>query len=370
MKRSPAERSSPFIARLRNAASLLIVFVSTAACERIDPSVAAAKADLSRDRPSGLVEIHEALEFDSAFTLEENDTTINVVVRTEMDPHGGFLVADEQEGFVRRYARDGSLLAQFGGKGHGPGEFPNVLIALRLEDGTIVAFDLSHTAAVFDSTGARVLRTFRTPVAPLHAAMVLDDTLVLLGGQIRGVERDHRLHLWNLATDSLVASFFSPSMPSRAHEVAAASAGWVGFDRRGDTLAVVTSLSDTVYLTTLAGEVLDRIPIPSTALRRLDPRMELPTGRGGLAEARRWIGSFSLIADVHWIGDTFVVQYQDRIRPQPDWRLVGMTRDGRRTFESVDTPDLLASDSDEEVLYVVSPGADAPNVWRRARLRE
>ncbi len=329
----------------------------------------------SRDRAAAgtgtaIVPLDSALEWQRELTLEENDSTINVVVRAALDPHGGFLIADEREGFVRRYGPEGRLLAQFGGKGNGPAEFPNVLSAVRLPNGSIAAFDIEYRVAVFDSTGGRVLQTYRTPIGHLHAVIALDDSLFLLGGQITGDERDQRLHIWNMAADSVTSSFFAPPLPSEAHVVAARAAGWVGFDRRGDTLAVVTSLSDTLYLMTVQGRMLERIPIPSTALRRLDPDMALPTGRGSIGEARKWISSFSLIADVHWIGDTFVVQYQDRLRPEPDWSLIGMTREGRRTFESVDTPKLLASDQDDRLLYLVSPESDTPNVWRAARLRD
>jgi hypothetical protein len=151
--------------------------------------------------------------------------------------------------------------------------------------------------------------------------------------------------------------------------MAAGSAGWVGVDRRGDTLAVVSSLSDTVYLMTTQGRMLERIPVPTQSFRRLDPAQPLPDGRGGLAAARAWFGSFSLMSDVFWIGDTFVVQYQDRTRPQPDWRLVGMRRDGARTFEAIDTPQLLAADRATRTLWFVSPQSLTPGTWRPGRLR-
>jgi hypothetical protein len=314
----------------------------------------------------GEVRLDEAVEWEGELTLDENEQTINVIVRAEVDPRGGFLVADEREGYVRRYDGNGRLLAQFAGRGHGPGEFTNLLRAVRLPDGTVAAFDIFQRAAVFDSAGETLLRTFRTPVGPLHAVKVLDDSLVLLGGQIPpGRER---LHVWDMSRDSVIASFFSPVLPSRAHEMAAGSAGWVGMDVRGDTLAVVTSLSDTVYLVSMQGEVRERIPLPSTGLRRLDPRKPLPDARGGLVAAREWFGSFSLIADIHWIGDTFVVQYQDRVGPTPEWRLIGLTRQGRRTFEVLDAPNLLAVDPAIGLLYFVSPSSVTPNAWRVARL--
>lgn len=309
-----------------------------------------------------------AVRWERELTLQESDATVNVMVRAELDPRGGFLIADEQEGFARRYDADGRLLAQFAGKGSGPGEFLNLLRVLRLADGTLAAFDIFSKVAFFDSAGGRLVRTARTPVAPLHSVTLLDDSLALLGGQVEGDADGRRLHLWNLRSDSLLASFFSPPLPSKAHVMAAGSAGWVGVDRRADTLAVVHSLSDTVYLMTTRGAMLERIPLASRTFRRLDPGKPLPDGRGGIAAARAWFGSFSLISDVFWMGDTFVVQFQDRVGPQPHWRLVGMTRDGRGRFEAVDTPHLLAADRAAGLLYFVSPHSVTPNVWRSARL--
>lgn len=312
-----------------------------------------------------------AVEWGREFRLEENDRTVNVSVRASLDPRGGFLVADEQEGFARRYAADGKLLAQFAGKGSGPGEFGNLLRVLRLPDGTVAAFDIFSRVAFFDSAGERLVRTARTPVAPLHSVTLLDDSLVVLGGtHAEGNGDERRLHVWNFRSDSLVRSFFAPPVLSQAHAIAAATAGWVGVDRRGDTLAVVTSLSDTVYLMTAEGRMLQRIPVPSRAFRRLDPETPLPGRAGGIDEARAWFGSFSLMSDVFWLGDTLLVQFQDRQGREPHWRLVGMTRDGSRLFEVVDTPNLLAVDHASRELFFVSPESETPNVWRSARLRE
>jgi hypothetical protein len=312
--------------------------------------------------------LDRVVRWENEIRLEENEQTVNVIVRAELDPRGGYLIADEQEGFARRYAAHGKLLAQFAGKGSGPGEFQNLLRVLRLPNGTLAAFDIFNRAAIFDSAGERLVRATRTPVAPLHSVTLLNDSVLVLGGSLEGSRGEGRVHLWNLRSDSLLASFFSPVIPSRVHEIAAASAGWISVDRRGDTLAVVFALSDTVYLMTTQGRMLERIPIPAKHLRRLDPRAPAPDTRGGLAAARKWFGSFSMISDVFWLGDMFLIQYQDRKGPQPDWRLLGMTRRGSPRFEAVDTPHLVAVDRDAARLYFVAPGSDTPNEWRTARL--
>lgn len=314
--------------------------------------------------------LDDAIVWDREISLEENERTINVVVRADLDPRGGFLIADEQEGFARRYDPTGRLLVQFSGKGVGPAEFPNLLRMIRLPDGTLAGFDVFNKIAYFDSAGARLLRTARSPVGPLHAVLLLSDSVVLLGGHLRpGTAEDRRrLHVWNFRSDTVLSSFFEPPLPSEAHALADRTAGWTAADRRGDTLAVVSSLSDTVYLMSTTGERYEQIPIPARGFRRLDPDTPRPDPRGGLTSVRRWLGSFSLISDVFWLGDTFIVQYQDRTGPQPRWRFVAFGRDGRRKYEVIDSPKLLIADRESGLLYFVSPESVTPNVWRAGRL--
>ena len=363
-------RDAPSPNRSRTAAPflrlvvMLVAALAASACgdDPPEPADGAARPGLSR--------LDDVVRWEREFTLEENEETINVIVRAGLDPRGGFLIADEQEGFARRYDENGRLLAQFAGKGNGPAEFMNLLNVTRLPDGSLAAFDIFQKIAIFDSAGSEVVRTARTPINALHSVVLLDDSLALLGGQGATATGygDTRVHVWNFRADSVVRSFFSPVLPSPAHTVAAASAGWIGMDRRGDTLAVVFALSDTVYLMTTEGTIVDRIPIPAQALRRLDPDMPLPGRGSGIVGAREWFGAFSLVSDVFWVGETLLVQYQDRKGPAPDWRLVAFRRDGTRLFEVLDTPKLLAVDDDADLLYFVSPDADAPNRWRTARL--
>ncbi len=316
--------------------------------------------------------LDDVMVWERDVTLEESEETINVTVRAAIDPHGGFLIADEREGFARRYDRDGRLLAQFGGKGPGPNEFPNLLSILRLPDGTLAAFDIFNRISFFDPAGEQLLRTTRTPVGPVHSVLLLNDSVAILGGHAAagGGADGARLHLWNLNADSILASFFSPPLASEAHVLADNTTGWASVDRLGDTLAVVSALSDTVYLTSTSGERYAQISIPARGYRLLDPRLRRPDPKGGTQEIRRWLGSFSLNSDVFWLGGTFIVQYQDRTGPQPKWRFVVFGRDGRRKYEVIDSPKLLMVDRASGLLYFVAPESPTPNVWRVGRLAE
>jgi hypothetical protein len=317
------------------------------------------------------VALDRVVAWEGELALEESDEVLNVLPRVSVDPRGGFLVADEQESQVRRYGPDGKLLFRFGRRGGGPREFTFLHRALRLPGGEVLALDTYNRGALFDAAGDSLLRTLTFPVGPVHAAEVLDDTLLLLGGKLSGrgfADPDARLHLWSLARDTLVRSFFTPAVRGRARTLAANTAGFVSTAVRGDTIAATFSLSDTVYLFDRRGRALGKVPVPFRGFRRLDEDAPLPGRNGGVVQAREWVGTFSLVSDLFWLADgTFVVQYQDREGPEPRWRLLRMTRDGRRLFESRDTPRLLAADPASGSLYFVTPGSETPNRWSRAR---
>jgi hypothetical protein len=307
-----------------------------------------------------------------AITLEENDGVVNVLIRASLDPRGGFLIADEQENQVRRYDPRGRLLFSFGQRGAGPREFTGLNRAVRLSSGDLVAIDAFSHGAVFDSAGGALKRTFRVPVSPVKSAYLLNDSLLLLGGLLpaaRGADPEARLHLWNLRANRLGGSFFPVHGTTQAHRFAASTAGLLGASVRGDTLAAVFALSDTVYLFDFAGRRAGTVPLRAEGLRRFDPSMRPP--HMDMVSAREWFGRFSLVSDVYWLRDgSFVVQYQDRVGVEPQWRLVHLARDGRRLFESKDTPYLVAVDPATDELWFVRPGSPTPNAWTSARLRD
>jgi hypothetical protein len=304
-------------------------------------------------------------------TLEENDAVVNVIPQMVLEPGGGFLVADQAENQIRRYDRNGRLLGHFGRKGEGPGEFSVLLRALPLRSGGVVAFNAFERGVVFDSAG-RVERSFRLPMQSLSEARLLDDTLLLLGGAVpqRTPSPDRpRLHLWNLARGTMVRSFFVPRVRGRARELAASVGGIVSMDVRGDTVAAVFAISDTVYFFDLNGRALRKVPIPFRHFRPVSERGRLPGSDDGIVAAREWVGTFSFICHLFWLRDgTLLVQYQDRVGTEPHWRLLHMTAQGAPLFEAIDTPRLLQVDSETDVLYLRKPGSLTPNVWTEATL--
>lgn len=334
--------------------ALLSFLLAIVACER--QGTKPEEAPLHPDELAGLVKWHRQIR------LQENDSVINVMPHVNLDPAGGFLVADIKEGQIRRYGTDGKLLRAFGSKGAGPAEFKSPTAALRMSDGSILTLDAgAPKAALFDSTGSELIRTIRTPFHTIYDADLLDDSLLLVSGRIleNGWER---LHIWNVNSNTLVRSFF-PAPVADEDRSAAMSVGFVTADVLRDTIVAVFALSDTLYFFTAAGAKLEQVRIPSQYFRHLD--QPPPTGgSGGIAAVRDWLATFSTTAHVFWTSDTtLLVQYQDRENMLPRWRLLYMRRSGERIFELVDTPKLLASGMSRDSLYFVDPGSETPSLW-------
>ncbi|WP_420127210.1 hypothetical protein [Longimicrobium sp.] len=300
--------------------------------------------------------------------MEENDDVINVTPRVSVDPRGGFLVADEREGQVRLYRPDGALARVIGRKGSGPGEFRSLSAAHRLPDGRIAAVEMGGRVSVFDSAGAKLLHVKQAPVAPLYSAEVLDARHLLFTGRRIGTGGTALVHVYNVETGAVTRSFMG--IPRHPPEMAGgyAFAGTASAVARGDTVAAVFALSDSIYLFDSTGRDLGRIAIPFERFRRLDQPM--PTSGGTLEAFRGWSETFSAISQLYWLHDgSMVVQYYDMKGVEPQWRLLHMDRAGQRRFEGIDTPRLLAAGGAGDELVFVHPAADAPNVWVPARLK-
>ena len=225
--------------------------------------------------------------------------------------------------------------------------------------------DLSGTVAVFDSTGSTLLRTWQTGLLPLYDAEVLDGSRLVLVGRGPAITGP-LLHLFDLRTGRMLRHFFAPPPAPGRSRRGALTAAFAEATVRGDTIAVVHSLIDTLFVFRADGTPLRRIALPLQHFRLLErdyPRNA--TREQGFA----WTSSFSLLSHAFWAGDgSWLVQYQDRDGPEIHWRLLRMTGDGRRLFELRDTPQLLATDPASGRLFFVDPRSPAPDTWSAARL--
>lgn len=349
----------------RNLLALLIVLVVGAAAW---VGLGVARAPASSSSAAAPTDLAAFLAWGDPVELEENDRVINVTPRVTPDPRGGFLVADARESQVRRYASDGGLERVIGRKGSGPGEFRQLSSVHRLPDGRIVAAEMGGRVSVFDPEGQKLLHARQAPVAPLYDADVLDARHLLLAGRRVGTGGTALVHVYDVETGAITRGFFA--IPRHEPELAGgyALAGTVDAVARGDTVAAVFALSDSIYLFGPGGAELGRIAIPFERFRRLTTPM--PTSGATVDAFRAWGETFSAVSHLYWLRDgSFLVQYFDMKGVEPQWRLLHMDRTGRRLFEGVDTPKLLAAGGAADELVFVHPAADAPNVWVPARLR-
>jgi len=311
-----------------------------------------------------------AITWIRSFDLYEDSGVINVNPRVEVDPHGGFLVADASEAQLRRYALDGRLHWRAGAKGNGPGEFQAPTALARLRSGEVLVSDRSGKFTVFDSSGISVTHTSQTPFRQVEDLVVLDDSLILVSAMHKDSVQGPRLHIWNLKVDAISRSYFSP-LKNALNKTAAVVAGWSKVTIRADTVAAVFATSDTVYFFTLSGRPLGTVPLPFRQFRRVG--RDAPRAATDPITRAKWLGSFDMVGDVHWLSNgDLLIPYQSVI---PDkalnrtWHLLRMTRTGEPIFEVRDVPRLFAVGAQGDSLYFTNPKAEAPNQWSVARLR-
>ena len=314
--------------------------------------------------------LDDAVAWQGELGLEENEEVINVTPTVTVDPRGGFLVADEREGQLRRYGTDGRLRWRAGTRGSGPGEYRSVARAIRLRDGGILAADRHRRMTVYDSAGT-LRRTMETPFHHVEDLEPVSDSLVLVTGLLgRTGVAGPRLHVWDPVRNRVVRSFFRP-FARQANPTAATIAGWSMAAVRGDTIAAIFALSDTIYLFSPAGRALGTVPLRFRRFRHVGGAT--PEGGSDPVRRARWLGTFDLVQNVHWLPDgRLLVAYQS-LRPDEAltrvWHLFATDRAGRAVFESRDVPRLLTVDDRDGSLYFVSPGSGTPNRWSVARLR-
>jgi hypothetical protein len=284
-----------------------------------------------------------------------------------MDPAGGFLVADADEAQVRRYAGDGRLLTVFGRKGRGPGEFTRLTAAVRTSNNAIAAVEIDGRLSLFDESGTNLLRTWRTGLGPVYTAARLGDSAIVLAGRIGGRMETDLLHVWDVRQERVVHSFFHTPAAPRRMRGAYALAGTSGVAVRGDTIAAVFALTDSVFLHSGDGRLLESIHIPFQHFR---PAVEPLPMKASLSEYREWGSKFSAISKIFWTANgDFLIQYYDTDGLNPAWRLLRMDRQGRRVFELIDSPELLAVSAPESRLFFIEPSTLTPNRWLTAEFR-
>jgi hypothetical protein len=296
--------------------------------------------------------------------LTERDGAFIVDPRVTLDPLGGFLVADSRELQVRRYDDDGDLIANFGRKGSGPGEFQHLSAVVRVNQDFLLVADMGGQLSVFDADGTFLHRA-ESSVAPLYDMATVGGSLVALTGRRRN--DPNVLHLWNPRSERIVASFMPlPPHPSE-YASAYAFAGTTDVAVRGDTLAATFALADTVYLFNLSGQLLEKVQIPFRHFRPL--REPMPPSGSHLDAFRAWSESFSAISSIFWMADgSFLIEYFDLQGMEPRLSVAHVSRTGELLSEHNGSPRVLATDSEDTLVYFAESEMLSPNLWAVGRL--
>lgn len=318
-----------------------------------------------------VVELGQIVSWDRTFPLDESDAVINVTPAVTFDSWEGFLVADVSEHQLRRYSPFGELHWTSGRRGDGPGEFQQPSRAVRLPTGEILVTNFDRRFTILSSSGDSVLRMVETPFTRIEDVDIVDDSLVMVSAILDRDFTSPRLHLWDTQNDRRLRSFFEP-FEATPNQTAASVASWTMAAIRGDTVAAIFSVSDSVYLYTIAGDRLVAHPLPSRHFRAVpetapDPNVD-PRQRA------QWLGSFDYMSDVHWLSNGDLLILYKRLLPSEalssEWHMVVMSPQGEGIYEVREVPRLLAvkSDSGNDELIFVSPDAEVPNQWANASL--
>jgi hypothetical protein len=310
-----------------------------------------------------LPNIEQAVVWKGEVALEENQRVINVSPAVSPDVGGMYLVSDALEQQIRIYGPEGRLRSTFGRRGSGPGEFQHLNSVVRLPDGTVLAADMGGEITHFDSTGTRVTSTSRSGLGPLYRIVPVDDSTVVLVGRKAGRMSTPLVHVWDVRGRRILRSLYPAPQGPPGFASSYAVNGFADVAVRGDTLAVLFALEDTVHLFDRRGRALGKVPVPYRAFRPM--REPLPE-HASPAAIERWEQSFSSSTNLFWLRDgSFLVQYLDQKNSDRSFGLLRMTRRGGGDWEVAGSPRLLAV-RPEGLLVFVKPGAEAPNRWSLA----
>ncbi len=257
-----------------------------------------------------LGDLSAIVSWSDTLILEENRDVVNVLYNVEIDPAGGFLVADTREGQFRRYASDGRLLWAFGRKGDGPAEFFTPLRASRLGNGSLVALlDRRGKVAVLDEAGDSLVSTARTDLIRISDSAVLNGGDVWIGTSLLNPNDPKMFYRLDITSGEQLATL-PPPWPGDQFGKEEMYMNWSGLAPSSTTgeMWVTIAASDTIYRVGLAtGQYTQRIPIQS--------RLFKPMTKGSAEEwesvqgRRGWAENQSYLTDLYPLADgRFVVQ--------------------------------------------------------------
>ncbi len=337
--------------------------VVAAACDG-----AAARAPLSATNDR--ITVVEGQAFDDVFVvvdtliLEESPSVVTVAPHVSIDSGGGFLVADPAEHQVRVYTDRGKLRQVFGQGTDRVDSIKSPGRAQRLSNGGILVVNLQGPVTLIPGRLAEPSTFISESLLTARGVEQFDTGEILVVGSDSSPPSATLFHL-DLARRRITAGFFPP--PGHLDKWVTAYMSAVRTARRGDRIAAVHMLSDTLVIFDRLGRELSRIRIP------IDPFV-VPTGPlpnlKTVAERYAWLAPFTMVMDVFWLdeGDV-VVQWAKAIGNGlvADMGVLQMDTAGTRIWAIAPSPVLVAVRGRD--FFFREPNNKAPNRWMIAHRR-
>lgn len=296
--------------------------------------------------------------------LEENENVLTVAPRLYTFGAGDTLhLVDRREAQVRLYDNEGSLLSHFGGRGSGPTELLNP-VSLSLRDGRYLVANIAGQIKSFSARGDSLADLWKVGLTPLYRHLTIDrNHLLLVGSKLEDRKPDadrQLLHSWNVFSEEIERSFFVPPDIEHVSNAAAASIGWAGADLKGDTIAAIYALSDTIYLFTTTGERIEKIDVSPSAFEYPSDDAPSPRRGAGAAALEKWTHTFTRLNQVFWVREnSFLVTYISQGESGTTINMVWLTRDGTKISEVMDVPRYIHVSRDGRMYGF--PSTAAPN---------
>lgn len=212
-------------------------------------------------------------------------------------PDGSFFVSDYMAKKVHVFSRDGRLLRSIGRAGRGPGELQSAT-SPALDGGSLLYVVDGGEIEMFDPRSGAHLGSYRMPRQPNTIAVSSGRLFAghadpADGGSVtRVVEDTTRLESTGPFPELLRDPLLFPMFNS------------VALGMRGDTAATAFVVTDFVYLSDVAGRVLDSIRVPKRLRNGARPDKLRTLSRNPSQEtgSAAFYGS-SLPLDLHWLPD-------------------------------------------------------------------
>lgn len=345
----------------------------TTMVRRILPALLALVATVLPASDAKAQAFEEVVSWHGSLTLEEPQGVFTVEPRVRLDPQGGFIVTDFDEGEVRFYSKEGALTSRFGERGsQGPQALTGPAAAIALPSGEILVPEvLNGNVSVFTREG-ELVEEYRTVVAQgtNRLRLLPDGSVLLIGSKTMSPGAHPLLHRFDPKTGTTTASFFPHPVPLGEYggylfgigDVAAA-------DVRGDRIVAVFGLEPVLHVFDTDGQNQESVPLSL-------PNFEAVPDISGQVDSRQEFEDVterhSQITDVFWLSeDVILLQYYDSVdfsTGRVQFNLAGVTRSGETLFDLANTPKLFAVDPETGNLFFSHPDHDFPNRWAVGRL--